>query len=119
MRKFTFSGEDIYLTESQWRGLLGRFDVKNIRQRLDMFEIDIPCSLCEESLSGCRGCPFNAVGCTAAVRSYGSIWLAKSLSVSYILWNQSQDIHVREGIEKIHKFLLDLPKVRRKTNEQT
>lgn len=114
MRKFTFCGEDIYLTESQWRGLLGRFDVKNIRQEYDMFKINIPCNLCkEERLGGCRGCPFDEVGCTYAVRSIGSVWLAKSLHTDHIMWGQLQDRFVREGIEKIHKFLLGLPKTRR------
>lgn len=114
MRKFIFCGEDIYLTEAQWRGLLNRFDVKKIQQRLDMFEINIPCSLCkEERRGGCSGCPFDDVGCTAAVRLYGSVWLAKSLNTDYISWGQLQDRFVREGIEKVREFLLGLPKTRR------
>lgn len=122
MRKLetrTFGGRDItvYLTESQWRGLLRRFDKEEIQRKSGWFYIEIPCMLCRAFVrkrgADCQGCPLMGVGCLHLVAKHGSQALSDGSSSEKIGWSKLDNMKVRKGIRNIRKVLLDMPRARR------
>lgn len=112
----------VYFTESEWRGLLDRFDVRRIQKYKGGYEIQVPCVLCKK-YERCEKCPISIVGgrCLWEIQKASEglistktvIILASSLS-----WRDSVDYNVKEGLKKVSRFLQALPCVRvRKTVE--
>ena len=125
MRKLeteTFGGKDVtvYLTESQWRGLLRRFNEEEIHRRKKgyrRFYVSVPCALCVEFAKRgdgeCRGCPLAGVGCLHLVERHGSEALSDASSGDVIEWHKDDNKEIRRGIRELRRILLGMPRVRR------
>lgn len=122
MRKLetkTMHDEDvtIYLTESQWRGLLRRYDEEMIHKDSGLFHITVPCMLCATFYNydrkECGACPLEPVGCLNLTGIHGSEALSSVTSSRKIEWLEDMDEDVRKGIRNLRKVLLGMPRTRR------
>jgi len=114
-----FGGRDVtvYLTESQWRGLLRRFDVEMIHKEGSWFYITVPCMLCltfsKKRGSDCIGCPLRNIGCLHLVERHGSSALSCATTSDKIGWSGDCDRDIRKDIRNLRKVLLGMPRTRR------
>lgn len=116
--KYTGGDITVYLTESQWRGLLRRFNEEEIHKRKSgFFCIDVPCMLCRtfnsKRRSECVGCPLKEPGCLFLLSKHGSDDLSMATSDEKVSWCDTDDEEVRKGIRGIREILLNLPRARR------
>ena len=120
MRKATFFGKDIYLTEKQWSQLVGRFDVDRARQvsgweskfsiSLVCFCVAIPCSRCPLRPLR-RG---DIYGCTRIVRYLcGTPDLAFNFAMDEVWWWKEHDKRARRQIQKVYTALMCMKQVKR------
>ncbi len=125
MRLIRYKNKEAYLTEREWKSLLGRFDLTKVKfvteffpEKVDFFYIDQQCILCEKYKWRCSICPLGIageVGCCNLIKEIvKDLWKSFGVSELEIFWRKEQDKPARKAISKIHKALLALPKVKRK-----
>lgn len=111
----------VYFTESEWRGLLDRFDIRRVQKIGCHYVIQVDCVLCKKYIK-CKKCPIAIAGggCLKEMKKVSG-GLLMNLCTVYVLtgsisWNASVDYDVREGIKKVSRVIRALPCVRvRKT----
>lgn len=114
--EYEFLDAYVYFTESEWRGLLDRFDVRRITKYKGGYEIQVPCVLCKK-YKKCEKCPIKIAeaGCLNEIYKVSDglismkdvVILASSLS-----WRDAVDSVVREGLKKVRRAIRAYPRVK-------
>jgi hypothetical protein len=125
MRKGIFSGETIYLTEKEWRGLLKRFDLSRVVKGEDnMYEIPSDgCYLCTKyrgagSPAACGGCPLNSEveTCGDVMEDIVGGSFAFHAEVRSGVWwgDYGEGQEAPKHVRKIHRALMKMERVSRR-----
>lgn len=119
MRKATFFGKDVYLTEKQWSILVKRFDLDRAKEAVWQAKsgISIRC-FCPDF--PCRSCPLYVLrwgelyGCTRAINYLcGTSNWAFALSMDLVTWWVEDDKKARRQIQKVYSGLMCMEQVKR------
>lgn len=120
MRKATFFGKDVYLTEKQWSQLIARFDVDRAKKdeyRTNKFRISIECFCADFN---CSRCPLwvlkwgEIYGCTRIMNKLcGTSDWAFEVSMNSVYWWEEDDERARKQIQKIYTGLMCMEQVKR------